>query len=170
MPYDSRMASAGNRTMPEAETATIRIHIRGFTDDDAFTEEIAMSEVGLYLLKLNFNPAQGIVGAGLMTLALTVDASTGALHGQAQGTILEGTEHAPTFTAKVSGTMHSTGFGHTVKVGAVSGEAAVSLAPPAIGIYLAPFSASFSLDADWTGQGQFSIGTYSYPSQVTPAN
>lgn len=128
-----------------------------------------MSEVGLYLLKLNFNPPAGVVGAGSMTLALTVDASTGALHGQAQGTILEGTAHAPTFTAQVSGAMHSTGFGHIVKVGAVSGEAAVSVAPPAIGTYLAPFSASFSLDADWTGQGQFSVGSNSYKSQVTLA-
>jgi hypothetical protein len=149
--------------------ATIRIHISGFTDGDAFTGEIAMSEVGLYLLKLNFNPPAGIVGAGSMTLALTVDASTGALHGQAQGTILEGTQHAPTFTASVSGAMHSTGYGTIVKVGAVSGEAAVSLAPPAIGTYLAPFSASFGLDADWTGQGQFSVGSYSYPSDVTLA-
>jgi hypothetical protein len=90
-----------------------------------------MSELGLYLLKLKFTPPLGVVGAGSMTLALTVDAATGVLHGQAQGTILEGTESAPTFTAKVSGAMHSTGFGHIVRVGAVNGEAAVTLAPPA---------------------------------------
>jgi hypothetical protein len=128
-----------------------------------------MSELGLYLLKLKFTPPLGVVGAGSMTLALTVDAATGVLHGQAQGTILEGTESAPTFTAKVSGAMHSTGFGHIVRVGAVNGEAAVTLAPPAIGTYLSPFSASFSLDENWAGQGQFSVGSNSYPSVVNRA-
>jgi hypothetical protein len=40
-----------------------------------------MSEVGLYLLKLSFTPSLGVVGAGSMTLAVTVNASTGTLHG-----------------------------------------------------------------------------------------
>jgi hypothetical protein len=125
-----------------------------------------MSEVGLYLLKLSFTPPHGVVGAGSMTLALTVNASSGALHGQAQGTILEGTQHPNTFTAQVSGAMHSTGFGDIVKVGAVSGEAAVSVPPPEIGTFLASFSASFSLDSNWSGQGQFSVGSHSYESEV----
>ena len=128
-----------------------------------------MSE-GLYLLKLSFASSSSIVGAGSMTLALTVDAPTGVLHGQAQGTILEGTEHPQTFTAKVSGAMHSTGFGHIVRVGAVSGEAAVSVTPPAIGTYLAPFSASFGLDSEWGGQGQFAVGSNGYKSDVKRAN
>lgn len=129
-----------------------------------------MTDVGLYLLKLSFTPPAGIVGAGSMTLALTVDAPSGALHGQAQGTILEGTQHPQTFTAPVSGAMHSTGFGNIVRVGAVSGEAAVSVTPPAIGTYLAPFSASFSLDSNWSGQGQFSVGSNSYKSDVKQAD
>ena len=129
-----------------------------------------MSEVGLYLLKLCFTPPPGTVGAGSMTLAVTVDAPTGVLHGQAQGTILEGTEHPQTLTAKVSGAMHSTGFGHIVRVGAVSGEAAVSVTPPAIGTYLAPFSASFALDSKWSGQGQFAVGSNSYKSDVKQAD
>ena len=125
-----------------------------------------MSEVGLYLLKLSFTPPEGVVGAGSMTLALTVNASTGALHGQAQGTILEGTQHPQTFTAQVSGSMHSTGYGSVVRVGAVSGEAGVSVSPPAIGTFLAPFSASFGLDSDWSGEGQFVVGSSSYKSDV----
>lgn len=129
-----------------------------------------MEEVGLYLLKLSFTPPAGMVGAGTMTLAVTVNASTGALHGQVQGTILEGTQHPQTFTAQVSGAMHSTGLGKIVKVGAVSGEAGVSVTPPAIGTYLAPFSASFSLDSNWSGQGQFSVGSNSYVSDVKKAD
>jgi hypothetical protein len=126
-----------------------------------------MTEPGLYLLKLSFSPPAGIVGAGSMTLAVTVDAATGTLHGQAQGTILQGTQHPQTFSGQVSGAMHSTGFGSIVRVGAASGEAAVSVAPPAIGTYLAPFSASFSLDPKWNGQGQFAVGSHSYPCTVT---
>jgi len=129
-----------------------------------------MSEVGLYLLKLSFTPSLGVVGAGSMTLAVTVNASTGTLHGQVQGTILEGTQYPQTFTAQVSGAMHSTGFGNIVKVGAVSGEAGVSVIPPAIGTYLAPFSASFGLDSNWNGQGQFSVGSDTYKSDVKQAD
>ena len=126
-----------------------------------------MSNSGLYLLKLKFSAPQGIVGAGSMTLALTVEAATGTLHGQASGTILEGTQHPQTFTAKVSGAMHATGYGSIVKVGAVTGEAGVSVAPPAIGTFLAPFSASFGLDSNWSGKGQFSVGASTYQSEVS---
>lgn len=129
-----------------------------------------MSQSGLYLLKLAFTPQGGAVGSGSMTLALTVNASTGALHGQAQGTIHEGTQHPQTFSAQVSGAMHSTGFGTIIRVGSVSGEAGVSVPPPAIGMYLAPFSASFGLDADWNGQGQFSVGSDTYKSDVKRAD
>lgn len=129
-----------------------------------------MSDTGLYLLKLSFNPKQGIVGAGSMTLAVTVNAATGELHGQAQGTILEGTEHPQSFSAKVSGSMHSTGFGKIVRVGAVTGEANLPFTPPAIGFSSAPFSASFALDADWKGDGQFKVGTETYQSDVSLAD
>lgn len=125
-----------------------------------------MEKTGLYLLKLSFTPEKGMTGAGSMTLAVTVNASTGALYGQAHGSILEGTQHSPTFTAPATGAMHSTGFGHITRVGAVHGEAAVSVAPPAIGTYLAPFSASFGVGADWTGQGQFTVGTHTYKCDV----
>ncbi|BDX05346.1 DUF1842 domain-containing protein [Planctobacterium marinum] len=126
-----------------------------------------MSDTGLYLLKLGFKPQEGIVGAGSMTLAVTVNAATGELHGQAQGTVLEGTEHPQSFSAKVTGSMHSTGFGTIVKVGAVSGEAAVPFTPPAIGFSSVPFAASFSLDSDWKGEGQFSLGKEAYKSDVS---
>ncbi|MCC2607703.1 DUF1842 domain-containing protein [Planctobacterium marinum] len=124
------------------------------------------SDTGLYLLKLSFNPQKGVVGSGSMTLAVTVDAASGELHGQAQGTILEGTEHPQSFTAKVSGAMHSTGYGNIVRVGAVNGEASLPFTPPAIGFASAPFSASFSLDSSWKGEGQFKVGNHTYQSEV----
>jgi len=125
-----------------------------------------MSEEGLYLLKLSFNPPKGTVGAGEMTLALTVDAPSGNLHGQTKGIILQGTQHPQPFTAMVSGVMHSTGLGSIVRVGSVSGNASLPFPGQAIGSSNAPFSASFSLDSNWQGQGQFSVGTYNYKSDV----
>lgn len=125
-----------------------------------------MAETGLYLLKLSFTPPAGVTGAGNMTLAVTVNAVTGAVSGQALGTILEGTQSPQNFVAHVQGAMHSTGLGPVVKVGAVHGEAAVSLTPPQIGTYLAPFTASFALDSGWTGQGQFTVGQHIYKSEV----
>lgn len=83
-----------------------------------------------------------------MTIALTVNASPGELHGQAQGTILDGTQHPQTISAKVSGAMHSTGVGSIVRAGGVSREAGISVTTPAIGTYLAQCSASFGLDSN----------------------
>ena len=127
-----------------------------------------MSEenLGLYLVKLRFSPKHGMVGAGDMELALAVRAATGALNGLATGTILQGTQSAPHFSATAAGSMHSTGLGNVTKVGGVSGSGAVSVAPPAIGTYLAPFHASFAVDNDWNGTGQFTVGAYTYQAVV----
>lgn len=124
-----------------------------------------MSDEALYLVNLNFN--SGIVGGGSMTLQLAVDPVTGSINGRANGSIQEGTQHSPTFTASASGHMHSTGLGDVTKVGAVSGQAVISFPPPAIGSYLAPFTASFAVDNNWSGSGKFSVGTDTYSSQVS---
>jgi hypothetical protein len=126
--------------------------------------------VGLYLLKLRFTPKHGMVGAGSMTLAVTVDAVSGDLNGQANGSILEGSEYSSSFSADAKGAMHSTGYGSVVRVGAVHGEAFVSFPPPAIGSYLAPFSASFQVDDTWQGTGQFTVGVNTYQCDVAPCS
>ncbi|MFN9623757.1 MAG: DUF1842 domain-containing protein [Cyanobacteriota bacterium] len=119
-----------------------------------------VSNVGLYLLNLLFTTKS--VGSGSMNLALTVNAVTGVVHGQAQGKLLAGTSHPSTFSADASGVIHSTGLGTIVRTGAVKGLAFVSLPPPEIGSYQAPFSASFSLDAKGNGKGQFTVGSHTY--------
>ena len=126
-----------------------------------------MENETLYLVKLNFK--SGKVGGGSMTLQLAVDAVTGTLNGRGDGTIQEGTQHSPTFTSSASGHLHSTGFGKITKVGAVTGQAVVSFPPPAIGSYLAPFTASFGVDNEWSGTGKFSVGTNTYECSVTKA-
>lgn len=127
-----------------------------------------MSEnnVGLYLVKLSFQPSPGTTGAGRLELNLTVQASNGALHGQASGTFLEGTAQPKKFTAHGSGTAHSTGLAPSTKVGIIQGSGVVSVAS-GIGSYLVTdFSASFSVDKDWNGTGDFTIDKHTYKAVV----
>ncbi len=125
-----------------------------------------MSDDTLYLVKLDFNSEN--LGGGSMLLQLAVDPVHNTLTGRANGTINVGTQHPSTFQAgQLSGHMHSTGLGDITMVGAVGGQAAVSFPPPAIGTYLAPFTASFGVNGSWEGQGKFSIGPNTYDCQVS---
>lgn len=124
-------------------------------------------KLGLYLVKLRFTPPKGMTGAGDMELTLTVEAATGALNGLATGHILQGTQQSPQFSATASGAMHSTGLDTATKVGGLSGSGSVSMAPPTIGTYIAPFNASFAVDNKWNGTGQFTIGGHTYQSTVS---
>jgi len=119
-----------------------------------------MSEQGLYLAKLQFTST--VVGGGSMVLELAVDAVNGALHGRANGSIQQGTQHAPEFTASAAGHLHATGLGDVTKVGAVTGEAVVSFPPPAIGSFLSKFTASFAVDNNFNGTGSFTVGENTY--------
>jgi hypothetical protein len=118
----------------------------------------------LFLVNLKYQSE--VVGGGSMILRLAVDPIHQTLSGQAQGKILQGTEHCPSFTASCKGTMHSTGFGDIVNVGAVCGQAAVSFARPAIGTYLTRFSADFGVDKNWSGIGHFTVGDNTYECTV----
>lgn len=131
---------------------------------------MSQEKMGLYLVKLRFSPPKGTVGAGDMELALTVQAATGALNGLATGHILQGTRGAPNFSATAAGSMHSTGLGHVTKVGGLSGSGTVSAAPPSIGTYMAPFHASFAVDDNWQGTGQFTIGEHTYKAMIERVN
>ena len=123
-----------------------------------------MSDNALYLVNLSFSSNN--LGGGSMKLALTVDPVRNTLNGGASGTILEGTEHTPSFTASGTGHIHATGLGNITQVGAISGPAVVSFPPPLIGSYEAPFSASFAVDSTWKGTGKFSVGNDTYECQV----
>ncbi len=123
-----------------------------------------MSQSQAYLLKLSFSTENE--GGGSMTLDVVVNPQDGSLSGSADGHILEGTEFSPNFNAHVAGHMHSTGLGNVTKVGAVSGQAAVSFPPPAIGTYLAPMTASFAVDNEFNGTGAFSVGKDTYQCKV----
>ena len=118
----------------------------------------------LYLAKIKFEAAG--LGGDSMILRLAADPIHQTLSGQAQGTILKGTEHSHSFIESCNGTTHSTGFGDVANIGAVRGQAAVSFVPPAIGTYLSPFSANFGVDKNWNGMGKFTVGDNTYECKV----
>jgi hypothetical protein len=124
-----------------------------------------MADIGLYTVTLSFRPK--LVGAGSLTLALAVNAVTGAANGRAVGTTLEGTADPQPFEASVVGVIHAAGLGTIVKLGSVHGDAVVSLTPPAIGTFLVPVTASFAVDANWEGTGTFTYGSSSYDCDVS---
>ncbi|MCF6458359.1 DUF1842 domain-containing protein [Pseudoalteromonas sp. MMG024] len=124
-----------------------------------------MADSSLYLVKLQFKP--DALGAGSMVLQLAVNPSTGTINGAAEGHILEGTQHSPSFTGSGSGHLHATGLGTSTKVAALTGNAVVSFPPPAIGSYQTNFTASLSVDDNWNGTGSFSVGDNTYACQVS---
>ncbi len=124
-----------------------------------------MADTGLYLVKLQFKT--NTVGAGSMVFQCTVNATNGALNGVATGNILEGTADSPSFTAKASGHLHGAGYGPITKLGAVSGEAAVTYLPTTPLTIEKPFTASFAVDDQWHGTGRFSVGDYHYDCDVS---
>ncbi|MFN9631707.1 MAG: DUF1842 domain-containing protein [Cyanobacteriota bacterium] len=83
------------------------------------------------------------------------------------GTILAGTAAPQHFEASVTGAIHAAGLGTIVKVGAVHGDAFVSLPPPAIGSFDVPVTASFAVDAHWKGTGTFTYWSRSYVCDVS---
>lgn len=122
----------------------------------------------LYLVKLNFHSS--VVGGGSMTLQLAVNPASDSLFGRAEGTIHEGTYHAPHFTADCTGSLHSTGIKPYTKVGGVAGQAMVCFPPPAMGCYLTAFKATFAVDSDWNGDGTLTVGNDSYKCKVSLAD
>ena len=116
-----------------------------------------MSDIGYYMVSLEVTPEGGVVpGAPVLKLDLGVNASTGQVNGKAalDQAIAppNGHEEFP-----VSGSIHHTGLGTDTLLVSLTGQYVVSFPPPAIGSYLAPFSASFAVDTGWNGKG-----TYTY--------
>ena len=124
-----------------------------------------MSKESLYLVTLDFSTEND--GGGSMKLQLAVAPVNNSLYGSASGHILEGTQNSPGFTAKGTGSYHITGYGNITKVGMIEGQALVSFGPNMPGSYSAPFSASFGVDNDWHGEGQFVVGEHTYKCKVT---
>jgi hypothetical protein len=113
--------------------------------------------VGLYPVKLRVE-RPGLVGAPVLTLDLLVYAPMGQVHGSGEITQALPPPYGQTHIPQITGVIHHTGFGHDEMLVSLTGQYVVSVPPPAIGSYLAHFSAALVVDDSWTGRGSF---TYS---------
>jgi hypothetical protein len=115
------------------------------------TQKAADDAVGLYFVKAVVGNV-GTPGAPVVNLALTVQAASGHVSGIAEITqaVLGGNHRFP-----VSGQIYQTGFGPNHQLVSLSGEFVYSVPPPAIGSFLAKFTAALSVDQAWNGSGGF---------------
>ncbi|WP_295650293.1 DUF1842 domain-containing protein [uncultured Mucilaginibacter sp.] len=112
--------------------------------------------IGLYQLCL-LAEQKGLLGAPTFHLGLLVNAPHGTVTGQVHITQAV-TPPSGAVTVNVTGTLHELVFGPTVtKVLTLSGQYIVSFPPPAIGSYLAHFSATIVFHGNgWVnGLGNF---------------
>lgn len=101
---------------------------------------------------------EGMPGAPLLHFQLLVNAATGAITGQAEQTQAVAGPASSITIPNVTGILHHTGLGKVTQVVALKGEAVITVPPPAIGAYLAPFNASFAIDNRWNGVGGWTLG------------
>ncbi|MFZ4877526.1 DUF1842 domain-containing protein [Janthinobacterium sp. Mn2066] len=108
----------------------------------------------LYLVAGNL----GSPGAPILNLALLFNSADGALSGEALVAQAIAPPNGRVVIRPISGEVHGLGLQHYTRAFTLSGEYTVSVPPPAIGTYLAKFTATFVTDNDWVGQGSFTYG------------
>ena len=115
------------------------------------TQKAADDAVGLYFVKAVVGNV-GTPGAPVVNLALTVQAASGHVSGIAEiaHAVVGGNHRFP-----VSGQIYQTGFGPNHQLVSLGGEFVYSVPPPAIGSFLAKFTAALSVDKAWNGSGGF---------------
>lgn len=118
------------------------------------TPELSLEQ--LYLIAGNID----LPGAPVLNLALLYNPAAGALTGEAQVSQSVAPPYNLVTVRPVSGDVHGLGIGGATRVFSLSGEYVVSVPPPAIGSYLAKFTATFTTDNNWTGHGSFDYGTH----------
>ena len=118
---------------------------------------MATKPMGYYLIKALVG-RQNMPGSPQLHLTLGVDATNGQANGSAEITQALPPPYGSTHVPHVTGTVRHLGFGPDLRVVAVKGQYVVSVPPPAIGSYLANFSAVLVLKSDGSGEGSFSYG------------
>ncbi len=116
-----------------------------------------IDNTGLYLVKGEAGK-EGMLGAPLLYFTLLVNAVTGAVSGQARQKQAVQSPYDSILIENITGKIRSTGFDKYTKIVALQGSTVISFPPPAIGSYLAPFSAHFAIDDAWNGVGGWSLG------------
>lgn len=101
-----------------------------------------------------------VPGAPVMHFSLVVVPSQNSVNGTVHITQSIAPPNSDIVIRNVHGSIRATGYGKVTKIVYLEGEYVVSVPPPAIGSYLAHFSASMAIDDNWNGTGSFSYGIH----------
>ncbi len=120
------------------------------------------NNIGLFLVNL-LAGKEGLPGAPLLHLSLTVNAVSGTVTGQGKQTqpVTPPSGNIPIFdiTGRVNKfTYIIRDVPCEIQVVALKGTAIIPFPPPAIGEQYLPFEAHFVVDAEWSGSGSWKIG------------
>lgn len=100
----------------------------------------------------------GMPGAPIAHFSLVVVPSANSVSGTVEITQAIDGPQSEIVVKNVKGQIRSTGYGKVTKVVSLEGEYLVSVPAPAIGTYLAKFTAHMAIDNEWNGQGGFTYG------------
>ena len=110
--------------------------------------------LGAYLIKLEIGNV-GMPGAPILHVVAVVNASTGVISGSAEITQALPPPNGEIAIPHITGQVRHTGLGGDQLLVTLEGEFVVSFPPPAIGSYLARFSAGLVVDKAWNGHGSY---------------
>ena len=114
-------------------------------------------QVGLYPVTLRVGHGD-MPGAPTLTLRLLVNAPNGTVSGSGTVTQALPPPYGQTHIPQITGGIFHGGLGQDQLFVHLTGQYAVSVPPPAIGTYLAHFSAAFAVDRGWNGRGSYEYG------------
>jgi hypothetical protein len=124
----------------------------------ATAEKTTSKLIGAYLVNGTMGNV-GMPGAPIMHFSLVVVPSTNSISGTVEITQAISTG-GNIIVRNVTGTIRATGYGSVTHVVSLEGEYVQSVPPPAIGSYLAEFSAHMAIDNNWNGKGGFSYANH----------
>lgn len=111
----------------------------------------------------------GMPGAPIMHYSLVVVPSTHNVCGHVEITQALPPPLGNIVISNVTGIIRKTGLGPVTQIVALQGSYVVSVPPPAIGSYLAQFSAHLAIDDTWHGKGGFTYADHTVEDvPVTP--
>jgi hypothetical protein len=114
--------------------------------------------IGAYLVNGTMGNV-GMPGAPIMHFSLVVVPSSNSVSGTVEITQAIGSS-GNILIKNVTGSIRATGYGKVTKIVSLEGQYVQSVPPPAIGSYLANFSAHMAIDDEWNGRGGFSYANH----------
>ena len=112
------------------------------------------SLIGAYLVTGTVGNV-GMPGAPIMHFSLVVVPGAHTVSGTVEITQALASPNGVIVVKNVTGQIRPTGFGTVTQVVSLEGEYVQSFPPPAIGSYLAKFTANMAIDNNWNGTGGF---------------